>query len=98
MEITIGAYKLTPYTQGRGWNVLKWTEGGENPATKQQGKPRYKHTGYYGHDLGHALEIVYEESMREGVDTVDLRAAVTTAKRLQRELMGACATCTRCGA
>lgn len=43
--------------------------------------------GIYPSTLGHALSIIYERELKKGDDVCDLKSAVTTAKRLHKELM-----------
>lgn len=78
-------YQLRPYSNHLCWELYKYRE----VKSSKTGETRkdWVSMDKYPSSLGHGLQIIYELELKEGNEVKDLKSAITTAKRLQRELM-----------
>lgn len=79
-------YRLKKSSNGLSWELYEY----KTVEPKDKSKEKYKDwvsMGKYPSTLGHGLAIIYECELKKGNKVTDLKTAITTAKRLHKELM-----------
>lgn len=85
MKIQYDNYELRPYSNGLCWEL--WEYKTVTAKDTKEKRKEWVSLGVYPSNLGHGLACIYERELMKQRGTKDLKAAITTAKRLHKELM-----------